>query len=49
MKGTVDKTIKGKLIKIQNLALERMAFVLIQKNIPLKVRLISPFLFITNM
>ncbi len=49
MAGTTDNTIIGKLIKIQNLALDKIAFVFNQKNIPLQVRLISPILFITIM
>lgn len=46
--GITDNTIKGKLIKTKNLFLERIAFVLSQKYIPLKVKLISPLLFITR-
>lgn len=46
MAGITVNPIKGKLIKSQNLVLDRIAFVLSQKNIPLKVKLISPFLFI---
>lgn len=45
--GTTDSTIMGRLIKIQNLVLDKIAFVFSQKNIPLHVKLISPFLFIT--
>ncbi len=47
MAGMTDSTRIGKLIKIQNLALDRIAFVFSQKNIPLQVKLISPLLFIT--
>jgi hypothetical protein len=46
--GITDNTIKGKLIKTQNLFLERIAFVLSQKYRPLNVKLISPLLFITR-
>ena len=49
MAGITDSTIIDKLIKIQNFALDRIAFVFSQKNIPLQVRLISPILFITIM
>lgn len=47
--GTIDNTITGKLIKTQNLILDKVAFVFSQKNIPLNVKLISPFLLITKM
>lgn len=47
--GTKDKAMNGRLIKIQNLILDNTAFVCIQKNVPLNVKLISPFLFITMM
>ncbi|GAB6459345.1 hypothetical protein bcgnr5371_13320 [Bacillus cereus] len=47
MAGMTDSTIIGKLIKVQNLALDRIAFVFSQKNIPLRVKLISPLLFMT--
>lgn len=49
MAGTTDNTIIGKLIKIQNLVLDKTAFVFNQKNILLNVKLISPFLLITKM
>lgn len=49
MTGTTDKAMKGKLIKTQNLGLDRIAFVCSQKNIPLNVKLMSPFLLITIM
>lgn len=47
--GTTDNTIIGKLIKTQNLFLDKTAFVFSQKNLLLNVKLISPFLFITKM
>jgi len=47
--GTTDNTIKGKLIKIQNLVLDKMASVCSQKNTPRNVKLIFPFLFMTMM
>ncbi|AOM11180.1 hypothetical protein BTI247_27910 [Bacillus thuringiensis Bt18247] len=43
MAGTTDNTIIGKLIKIQNLVLDKTAFVFNQKNLLLNVKLISPF------
>ena len=46
--GTTDSTIIGKLIKIQNLILDKIAFVFSQKNIPLNVKLTSPFLLMTK-
>jgi hypothetical protein len=49
MKGTTDNAMKGKLIKNQNLGLDRIAFVCNQKNIPVNVKLMSPFLLITIM
>jgi len=49
IKGTTDNPRKGKLIKSQNLDLDRMAFVCSQKKIPLNVKLMSPFLFMTMM
>ncbi|EOP10806.1 hypothetical protein KQ3_01835 [Bacillus cereus B5-2] len=49
MAGTTDNAITGKLIKTQNLILDKVAFVFSQKNIPLNVKLISPFLLITKM
>jgi hypothetical protein len=49
MTGTTDKAMKGRLIKTQNLGLDRTAFVCSQKNIPLNVKLMSPLLFITIM
>lgn len=49
MPGTTDNTRKGKLIKTKNLDLDKIAFVCSQKNIPLNVKLISPFLFMTRM
>lgn len=47
--GTTDNTIIGKLIKTQNLFLDKTAFVFSQKNLLLNVKLISPFLLITKM
>ncbi len=47
MAGITDNTIKGKLIKNQNLDLDKTALVFSQKN-PLKVKLISPFLFMVT-
>lgn len=47
--GTTDNIIIGKLIKTQNLVLDKTAFVFNQKNLLLNVKLISPFLFITKM
>lgn len=48
MAGTPDNTIKGEVIKNQNLVFDRTAFVCSQKNMPLKVKLISPlFLMMT--
>ena len=41
--GTTDNTTMGRLIKIQNLILDKIAFVFNQKNIPLNVKLTSPF------
>ena len=49
IKGTTDNPRKGKLIKSQNLGLDRMAFVCSQKKIPLNVKLMSPCLFMTMM
>ncbi|KOP83898.1 hypothetical protein AMS60_02475 [Bacillus sp. FJAT-21945] len=49
MAGTTDKTMRGKLIKTQNLGFDRIALVCSQKNIPLNVKLMSPFLFMTMM
>lgn len=49
MAGTTDNTIIGKLIKTQNLFLDKTAFVFSQKNLLLNVKLISPFLLITKM
>ncbi|WP_342668511.1 hypothetical protein [Cytobacillus solani] len=49
MAGTTDKTMRGKLIKTQNLGLDRIAFVCSQKKMPLNVKLISPFLIMTMM
>jgi hypothetical protein len=42
--GTIDTIISGRLMNHQNLFLDREAFVLSQKNMPLKVKLISPSL-----
>lgn len=42
--GTIDNMISGRLMNNQNLFLDRGAFVLSQKNMPLKVKLISPSL-----
>lgn len=47
MKGTTDNAMKGKLIKNPNLGLDRIAFVCSQKNTPLNVKLMSPFLLTT--
>lgn len=49
MAGTTDNTIIGKLIKTQNLVLDKTAFVFSPKNLLLNVKLISPFLLITKM
>lgn len=49
MAGTTDNTIIGKLIKTQNLVLDKTTFVFNQKNLLLNVKLISPFLLITKM
>lgn len=49
MAGTTDNAMRGRLIKIQNLILDKTAFVCSQKNVPRNVKLISPFLFITKM
>ncbi len=46
--GTTDNTTMGRLIKIQNLILDKIAFVFNQKNIPLNVKLTSPFLLMTK-
>lgn len=49
MAGTTDNAIIGKLIKTQNLVLDKTAFVFNQKNLLLNVKLISPCLLITKM
>jgi len=49
MNGNIDNVTKGRLINTQNLALDKIASVCIQKNMPLNVKLISPFLIITMM
>lgn len=49
MAGTTDNTIIGKLIKTQNLVLDKTAFVFNQKNLLLNVKLISSCLLITKM
>jgi hypothetical protein len=49
MAGTTDNARRGKLIKTQNLGLDRIVFVWSQKNMPLNVKLISPFLIMTMM
>ena len=43
MAGTTDNTIIGKLIKTQNLVLDKTAFVFSPKIFLLNVKLISPF------
>ncbi|MDW9210628.1 hypothetical protein BTTOUR_17980 [Bacillus thuringiensis serovar toumanoffi] len=43
MAGTTDNTIIGKLIKTQNLVLDKTAFVFSQKKLLLNVKLISLF------
>ncbi|GIO96736.1 hypothetical protein J14TS5_18220 [Paenibacillus lautus] len=42
--GTIDNIISGRLMNNQNLFLDRGVSVLSQKNMPLKVKLISPSL-----
>lgn len=48
MAGTTDNTRRGKLIKSQNLGLDRNAFVWSQKKMPLNVKRISPFFIYDN-
>ena len=46
--GITDNAMRGRLIKSQNLVLDKIAFVFIQKNAPWNVKLISPLLRITR-